>query len=97
MYTPEERESLAKLAAEYTPVFETSIKEHEGGFIVTHSVTYVDDSRTVQARTVDTYVCKYPSEVLSKIDDLYEPLQRPRRKPEPAFVLPEATGEIVRG
>jgi hypothetical protein len=71
MYTPDEKKALLELqGGDYKARYETTIKEVEGGFVITHGVTYANGDEIV-GQTREQFVCSQPYDVTTAIAGLY--------------------------
>ncbi len=83
MFTAEEREQIRQIEdAEYNKRLSTTIKQVDGGYIIEHSIAYVDSLNTVVAQVREQSVCGNALGVEAAISKLYDTADYVPAKPK---------------
>jgi hypothetical protein len=80
MLTREEQLAIDQLNTTHYTVFETNMKQVNGGYVVTHVTRYTTDDGIIEGQHVETFVSESRSGVMDIIKGIYQAKETDPRK-----------------
>lgn len=90
MYTQEEAQQLKLLSDRFKTLTETTVKQVDGGYMITHTTTYIDGDEIIQAQTKEIAVTSHKGGILHHLSGIYGGLSEPKPWADKEPTLPES-------